>query len=135
MKKIKKNKTNWMDKLINLDFINMVVYDYDRITDCYNNGCYDEGSMCRCSTIENFEVTEVYYTPILQTICEYLRKDGIELWDERIDLIKSILDKHGIEVADNYELITEHGYYGDEVGKIEFCGIRELAKDIKKEVY
>jgi hypothetical protein len=114
---------------------NYVNYDYDRKFSCEEYGCDNEG-ICRCMEIVDLKVLNVNINGIVSEIYNSLcPSDDITLNRfKKIDMIsgavnEEILDKycihriltiHKMYNTELYNIEVENGYYGQEIGEIEF---------------
>lgn len=111
-----------------------VDYDYDTQHDC-DNGCAND--FCRCGTITNKRILSVDVMAITEHIYKSFfdetsksGKRAKKLSDifsggKEIDMycINRILTFHKIWEPDNWEIGTEGGYYGEEIGEVSLDGV------------
>jgi len=105
--------------------------DYDTYRNCEANGC---DSICRCNTITNIQITDVYDPHI--SIKEDSGKNGrwkqykptdIELYCiDRIKVYSGVYDK------DNWDIGAYRSYYGDELGPGTFNNGDVLERRVKE---
>lgn len=118
-----------MSKLKNKDFRYSVNYDYDTQYSCYESGC---DSICRCGTIYNTTVTDVYIESIVSDIYSVYFDNSLSTKRDNkinevlfgvtkeIDIytIDRIIRHFKVYEPDRWEVGVEGGYYGDEIGDI-----------------
>lgn len=92
-------------------------YDLDETTSCWEYGCNDEG-ICRCSTIESWNITDVDLNSIYKDVCQAVKvklPKGKEPPTFGNYLVDRILSYYEIYNPDLWDLSIGGGYYGQEV--------------------
>lgn len=110
--------------------------DYNSRYDCTENG---NCSICRCRVLENLQVTSVKLSMNAFAFKEsYLtkanHKRSREYEPSMIELycIDRLARVHGVYDAGRYNVHAEAGYYGEEVGGINFDGEDALTSSINE---
>ncbi len=96
----------------NLHYITGVDYDYQEDRNCADEGCYEEG-ICRCSQIVSSEITEIDKEALAASVY------GAQLPKTTTRAISVIFEKTGVDIPDNWTLLTGRGYYGEEIEGLE----------------
>ena len=118
-------------EMLKSDYTHCTEYDYDTEFRCEEAGCYEEG-ICRCGSIVNSYVKSVNLTTLTNEIYfQFIPEDKkvrkrekriseILYGGETIDkyCIYRILVKNKVFIPDNWNVITCHGYYGDEIESV-----------------
>jgi hypothetical protein len=116
----------------NNNFLFLLNYDATHDYSCETSGCYDEG-ICRCSTIEDVIITNVYLRKLSINILERFEDDMIStnrnkkisaiLWGYDYDelnlyCIERILTINKVWSEDSWSPQICCGYYGQEIEDI-----------------
>lgn len=103
--------------------------DYDTERDCENNGC---DGICRCSTITNTKIDDIDVSwTDFKLVDEKGKKVPIKKGPSDIEkyCLNRLIVIHGGFDEDNYEIIIDRGYYGEEIGGITFEDSNSLIDD------
>lgn len=88
--------------LTKVDFHYCLEYDYCNLTECH---CGDD--YCRCSTIDNFTITEIDPTSVSNRLAEYFHCN---------EITKYALSRACLSLTpDDFEVEIGWGYYGQEI--------------------
>ena len=108
----------------NFNFKYYVEYEYDTVRNC-SDRC---DPYCRCSTLTNLKVTSA---PNIITVVETLFKLKI-----KSEILAYCLDRlfriNKMDDPNSFSVWAENGYYGEEVGGVDFNYKNELLKKIEK---
>lgn len=119
------------NEMLKSDYTYCTDYDYDTEFRCEEAGCYEEG-ICRCGSIVNSYVKSVNLSTLTNEIySQFMPEDkksrkrenriseilyGGEIIDKYC--IYRILVKNKVFIPDNWNVVTCHGYYGDEIESV-----------------
>lgn len=117
--------------LTGFNFLDCVEYEYEQLQTCETSGCLDEG-ICRCSTIENCEVTDVRFSKLVNSVYDLYfdnsksgkrtLKINYVLGDITKDIelytIDRILRINKVYSSNSWEIQVCNGYYGQEISCI-----------------
>jgi hypothetical protein len=124
----KKNEKTALEKLLDSDFHYNCEYDYSTENHCEDYGCDDEG-ICRCSTMEDFHITEINFNSVVNKFVKNLTEDDFTAY-----CIERICNALKLWDINNWGHNIIHSYYGEEIEdiKIEAETQIELNKWINK---
>lgn len=133
---MKKNKVKDfdMDAILNYDFRYFVDCEYDTSSHCESSGCRDEG-ICRCSTIKNIQIRSVDLLGITREVCVLMKVD--EKDEFMTYCVNRILTSAKLWKKDIWDVSSERGYYGEEIGNItlENSGSKAFLYDYLPKLY
>lgn len=97
----------------NLEYDNIVEYDYDRQSHCEEAGC---DTICRCTTIEDLKITKININNFVQYIAKKMKL--VKSTPKHLILtycIDRLLHIYQVYQPDCWEVRRGFGYYGEEV--------------------
>jgi len=92
-------------------YSSIVDYDYDRETNCQDNGC---NGICRCGVIANSRINSVDVNCLIANLMDKASKDTVSEY-----CVDRTIRSSGAIRTENWELNIERGYYGQEIRGVE----------------